>query len=171
MAADASPRMTRVDVISDTHGNLSKELLAQLAGADVIVHAGDITSRADYETLRGIAPTHLCLGNNDWGYDYGPEVKKVVRFYVDDLLFCVAHYHESIVGQEFDVGVCGHTHDPFVRRHRGGTYVMNPGSTTFPRGEMGPTMGRIIIVGGKVRTATIVPLDPDWATRERHGWF
>lgn len=34
----------RFDIISDTHGFLSPELLSELAGADVIVHAGDILS-------------------------------------------------------------------------------------------------------------------------------
>ena len=34
----------RIDIISDTHGNLSDELMAQLKGADAIVHAGDMLS-------------------------------------------------------------------------------------------------------------------------------
>jgi putative phosphoesterase len=152
----------RVDVLSDTHGHLSKEVLAQLVGTDLIVHAGDITSRADYETLRGIAPLHLCLGNNDWGYDYGPEVKKVVRFYVGDLLFCVAHYQELLAAEAYDVGVCGHTHQPFVRRRDNRSVLMNPGSTTYPRYAAGPTMGRVVIRDGAVESAEIVNLESDW---------
>ena len=66
---------TRYDIISDTHGYLSPELLEQLQGADVIVHAGDICSPSDYRTLSDIARVQMCLGNNDWAYDYGPMVK------------------------------------------------------------------------------------------------
>ena len=66
---------TRYDIISDTHGYLSPELLEQLQGADVIVHAGDICSPSDYRTLSDIARVQMCLGNNDWSYDYGPMVK------------------------------------------------------------------------------------------------
>jgi uncharacterized protein len=65
----------RVAVISDTHGYLSEELIHALRGADLIVHAGDICSASDFRTLSGMAPLKLCLGNNDWGYDYGPGVE------------------------------------------------------------------------------------------------
>ncbi len=46
--------LVRFDVISDTHGYLSSELLEALQGANYIVHAGDITSNADYQTLQKI---------------------------------------------------------------------------------------------------------------------
>ena len=69
----------RYDIISDTHGYLSKRLLDQLQGADTIVHAGDICSASDYRTLSQIAPVQLCLGNNDWSYDFGPEVSPFVE--------------------------------------------------------------------------------------------
>ena len=55
----------RYDIISDTHGFLEPDLLDQLQGTDVIVHAGDICSGADYRTLPKIAPVKMCLGNND----------------------------------------------------------------------------------------------------------
>ena len=47
----------RYDIISDTHGFLEPDLLDQLQGADVIVHAGDICSGADYRTP--VSYTHL----------------------------------------------------------------------------------------------------------------
>ena len=53
----------RIDIISDTHGLLSDGLLAQLEGADLIIHAGDITSDADYLHLRSLAPLRAVLGN------------------------------------------------------------------------------------------------------------
>ena len=68
----------RFDIVSDTHGFLSPALLSALEGADAIVHAGDICSPSDYRTLEDIAPLHLCLGNNDWAYDYGRQIKKTV---------------------------------------------------------------------------------------------
>ena len=42
----------RIDIISDTHGYLSPALLDELEGADLIIHAGDLTSEMDYEHLR-----------------------------------------------------------------------------------------------------------------------
>ena len=75
----------RYDIISDTHGYLSKRLLDELQGADTIVHAGDICSASDYRALGQIAPIQLCLGNNDWSYDFGPEVKRVKVFFSSGL--------------------------------------------------------------------------------------
>lgn len=62
----------RIDIISDTHGYLSPALLDELEGADLIIHAGDLTSEMDYEHLRTIAPVRAVLGNNDYYCDYGP---------------------------------------------------------------------------------------------------
>ncbi len=64
----------RIDIISDTHGYLSPALLDELKGADLIIHAGDLTSEMDYEHLRTIAPVRAVLGNNDYYRDYGPDV-------------------------------------------------------------------------------------------------
>ena len=38
--------LVRFDVISDTHGYLSSELLEALQGANYIVHAGDSSGKA-----------------------------------------------------------------------------------------------------------------------------
>ena len=60
----AEPEAKRIDIISDTHGHLSPALLEQLEGADLIIHAGDITSEMDWEHLCTIAPIRGVLGNN-----------------------------------------------------------------------------------------------------------
>ena len=52
----------RIDIISDTHGYLSPALLDKLKGADLIIHAGDLTSEMDYEHLCTIAPVRAVLG-------------------------------------------------------------------------------------------------------------
>ena len=164
----------RIDVVSDTHGYLSEELMAALPGSELIVHAGDLCSRGDYATLRAIAPVRLCLGNNDQYYDYGPDVKKLVRFSKWGLRFQVCHYRERLDLTTCDVAICGHTHLPFVERdERTGTLVMNPGSTTFPRTAQGPTIGRIMVDdAGEVASAVIVELEPERAKEgeKRHRW-
>ena len=70
----------RYDIISDTHGHLSPELLRALEGADFIVHAGDICSGSDWRTLCGLADeVHACLGNNDFANSH--EVKLRLGYY------------------------------------------------------------------------------------------
>lgn len=148
----------RFDIVSDTHAYLSPQLIAALQGADVIVHAGDICSSSDYRTLGRIARLQLCLGNNDWAYDYGPEVKPIKRFYASGLAWQVCHYRERLRLDSCAVAICGHTHRPLIERDpQTNTLVMNPGSPTYPRGGA-PSMGRIICEEGRVVEARIIEL-------------
>ena len=150
----------RFDIVSDTHGHLSDELLKELQGADLIVHAGDLCSSSDLRTLERFAPVQMCLGNNDWGNDYGPSIQRLTRFYAEGLRWQICHYRERLDLVTCDVAICGHTHRPFFERDsRTGTYIMNPGSPTFPRTGDGPTMGRIHAKGGKVLMAEIIRLN------------
>ena len=149
----------RFDIVSDTHGHLSEELIAALQGADYIVHAGDICSDANFRRLQRIAPVHACLGNNDWGGEYGPDVKRMTKFFAGGLRWQVCHYRERLDLLTCDVAICGHTHRPFFERDsRTRTLVMNPGSPTFPRTAKGPTIGRIIAENGHVREVRIIEL-------------
>lgn len=148
----------RFDVISDTHGFLSQELLDQLQGADMIVHAGDICSPSDYRTLLDIAPVKLCLGNNDWAYDYGPMVKERLVFMGGGLRWQLTHYRRRLNLQMSDIAVFGHTHTPVLERDEWtGALVMNPGSPTYPRRSQA-SMGRIFVEDGQVVDASIITL-------------
>lgn len=147
----------RIDVVSDTHGYLSPELLAELEGADLIVHAGDITSEMDWEELRCIAPIKAVLGNNDWHYDYGAEVRRLNRFECEGLDFAVAHYREDLPVGTVDVAICGHTHRAKVERV-GRTTVVNPGSASYPRGGMGASIARLVVDDGCLRSVEIIEL-------------
>lgn len=150
----------RFDIVSDTHGYLSEELLRALQGADYIVHAGDICSDSDYRRLTRIAPVHACLGNNDWGSDYGSAVKRLTKFFAGGLRWQVCHYQERLDLLTCDIAICGHTHRPFFERDaRTRTLVMNPGSPTFPRTAKGPTIGRIVAENGHVSEVRIIQLD------------
>lgn len=57
--------MTRVGLISDTHGLLRPEAAAALQGSDFIVHGGDIGDAGILEVLAAIAPLTVVRGNND----------------------------------------------------------------------------------------------------------
>ena len=59
--------MTRIGIISDTHGLLRPEAIKHLAGTDHIIHAGDIGAPEVIEGLRKIAPTTAIRGNVDTG--------------------------------------------------------------------------------------------------------
>jgi putative phosphoesterase len=120
----------RVGLISDTHGLLRPEALAFLAGADHIVHGGDIGGPDILERLAAIAPLTVVRGNNDtapWArmipatarIDFGP----VALYAIHDLKELDIDPRAAGVR----VVVSGHSHRPACREHGGVLYV-NPGS-------------------------------------------
>ena len=58
--------MTRIGLISDTHGLLRPEALSFLIGCDAIIHGGDI-GEGILEQLAPLAPVTAVRGNNDNG--------------------------------------------------------------------------------------------------------
>lgn len=148
----------RIDIVSDTHGRLSARLVQELEGADLIVHAGDITSENDWAHLLAIAPIKAVLGNNDFYRDYGPEVARLNQFTYEGLRFAVAHYREDLPVGAVDVAICGHTHRSTIAEV-GDCLVINPGSPTFPRGRRGATMARMWVRAGEILSADIIDLE------------
>ncbi len=166
---------TRFDIVSDTHGHVSDELLVALRGADMIMHAGDCCSYADYQTLCNFAPVAMCLGNNDWGMDYGPQVERVTRVFKEGLRWQLCHYEERLDLMTCDIAICGHSHRPFVRWESspggaGRVLVVNPGSPTFPRTADGPTIARIMAEKGQVLSAEIIRLQRKERKRGGDDW-
>lgn len=171
-------RERRVDIISDTHGHLSPRLLQELQGADLIVHAGDIVSNADYDTLLTIAPVKACLGNNDYRDQFGAQVPLENRFYYEGVFFDIKHIkargikspasffdvmHSKTQDQDMDnvtaprIQVFGHTHRSEIIKTSDG-YEINPGSATWPRDGKDPSMARLWIRDGVIEAPQIVYL-------------
>src|ERR1700753_2931209 len=59
--------ITRVCILSDTHGLLRPEAVAFLQGCQRIIHAGDIGNAGILQTLADLAPLTAVRGNNDRG--------------------------------------------------------------------------------------------------------
>ena len=150
-----SPDAYRIDVISDTHGVLPAWVPRACRGADLIVHAGDICSDDILDRLEMQAPVIAVLGNNDWYRSYGPDVTDLVRFERMGITFKVAHVPYQLRPLDTRVAICGHTHVAKIE-DVGACTVVNPGSTSRPRGSGGPTMARIILREGSVESARII---------------
>ena len=151
--------MTRVGVISDTHGSLSEKAYAALADSDYIIHAGDIGNPGILRELETLAPVTAVLGNNDFD-EYGPRVQRYAYPMIDGVKFLVAHYPQDVdlrrpragalaPGDPIpDVCIHGHTHVPRLevgKKARPASFVLNPGSATWPRGGSERSIAKINI--------------------------
>ena len=174
--------MTRVGILSDTHGRLSLAALGCLVECDHIIHAGDIGNPDILTELQEYAPVTAVLGNNDWGQD--APTQAVVR--VGGVSVYFAHGHRE--GATFaspgrlpqhaaekgcTLALYGHTHVVYHERH-GAVEVLNPGSISLPRS--GPaSYARLTIADGAVQAVEILDAEGQPWTRERKtkrrwGW-
>ncbi len=142
----------RIGIISDTHGLLRPEAIKQLAGADHIIHAGDIGAPEVIEGLRRIAPTTAIRGNIDvgeWAKDY-PDSELVV---LGGRSLYVLHNLKEIkldpAASGFDVIISGHSHRPKIETKNGVLYV-NPGSAGPRRFKLPIAVGIIALSDGLI---------------------
>lgn len=150
---------TRVAVISDTHlprgaRRLPESCLEELRRADVILHAGDITSVGALEELRALGPLlHAVLGNVDEPAlaSQLPEERVVELDGVSIGMRHIAGSEESLLGRFPGCAavVFGHSHLPVVER-RGAVWLLNPGSPTERRRAPFHSMIVVRIGGGEL---------------------
>lgn len=130
--------MKKIVVMSDSHGyhQMIDEVYTREQNADFYVHCGD--SEAYKEMMQGWITVK---GNNDWMGDFNEQI----IFQAEDLTFLVCHGHrfgyferekhmiETLKKYKCQVLLSGHTHIPHFEQKEG-FYLINPGSTTLPRG-------------------------------------
>jgi uncharacterized protein len=150
-------------ILSDTHcasaGRIPSSCLERLAGADLILHAGDFTERAVLEELSAIGPQLAAVhGNVDT-----PELRRALpeARTVDAGGARIALVHDAGPARgrlerlrarfpDAAAAVFGHSHLPLHQR-RDDFQVFNPGSPTQRRRAPAHTMGLARVEGGHVR--------------------
>jgi uncharacterized protein len=152
--------MSRVAVISDTHGLLRPEAMAFLRGSDFIVHAGDIGTADVLEQLGTLGPVTAVRGNNDKG-SWAELCSETEVLQVEDVFIYVLHNLAELdldpVAAGFQVVVSGHSHQPSIEKRDGVLYV-NPGSPGPRRFKLPVAVAELQVVGSSVQ-ARIVELE------------
>ena len=137
--------MPLVGLISDTHGLLRPEALAALAGAELIVHAGDVGKPEILDALRAIAPVVAVRGNVDLGA-WAKTLPKTAVAQAGDALVYVLHDLDELdldpAAAGFAAVVSGHSHQPRSYRRAGVLYI-NPGSAGPRRFRLPVTVARL----------------------------
>ncbi len=112
--------MTRIGLLSDTHGFIDEKILEFFETCDEIWHAGDIGDMATINKLASVKPVKAVYGNID-GAEIRLNYKKHLRFKCEDLDVWITHiggypnHYEKEIKNEFSVNppklfICGHSH-------------------------------------------------------------
>jgi uncharacterized protein len=151
--------MMLVGLIADTHGLMRAEALRALAGADVILHAGDVGRDAVLTALRDVAPVRAVYGNVDVP---SADLAAAIDCELDGVRVHMSHGHELgsptpqrlVAKYPADVIVFGHTHRALIE-HVGNTLVINPGAAGPARFQLKPSVALLTLPD---RNARIIPL-------------
>jgi len=158
----------RVVVLADTHARrrwrgCPPQVAAQLAGADLILHAGDVCTANVLDDLATFAPVRVVLGNND-----GPDVAawgapESVLLELDGVQVAMIHDSGPKAGRHrrmrrrfpgADLVLFGHSHIP-LDEIGDGLRLFNPGSPTDRRRQPHGTIGVLEIGTGSLLRAEI----------------
>jgi uncharacterized protein len=162
-----------VIVLADTHAprrwrSCPPAVAAQLGGADLILHAGDVCTAATLDELAGYAPVRAVRGNND-----GPDVAAwgapdTAELDLAGLSVAMLHDAGPATGRPArmrrrfpaaDLVIFGHSHIPLDHTEHG-QRIFNPGSPTDRRRQPRGTIGVLQVGRGRLLSAEIVPVTP-----------
>lgn len=141
----------RLVVLSDTHipdfaRELPAALIPALRRAELILHAGDVTTSGVLDELSGYAPVHAAMGNRD-----GPDValwgaRDEGLIEVEGFRLALLHDAGPAAGRgrrmrrrfpDADLVVFGHSHIP-IDLAGDDIRLFNPGSATWKAGSPPP---------------------------------
>jgi uncharacterized protein len=147
--------MTRVGLVSDTHGHLRPGVFDALQGVDVILHAGDVGSHDIIVELESIAPVHAVLGNTDL-FALWPGAGEEHRLELEGCSIVLVHGHRlgsptperlRAAYPDADIIVYGHTHRQRVDE-LDGCLIVNPGAAGPPRFNLQPAVAVLTLQRG-----------------------
>ncbi len=140
--------VSKIGLISDTHGLLRAEALAALGGSDLIFHAGDIGNPGILEQLAAFAPVIAVRGNTDTG-DWVFKLPATAVVEAGSARIYVIHdlqqlsLDPALAG--FHIVITGHSHKP-GRTERNGVLYVNPGSAGPRRFRLPTTVARLNLI-------------------------
>jgi putative phosphoesterase len=148
----------KIGILSDTHEELSEQVIQVIRDCDIAIHAGDIGTRSVLETLKPKNDHVIAVaGNNDkpylWDFKDWNLVKSLPK--IQELLLSggtiiVEHGHEHDMYQpqhkdlraahpQARVIIYGHTHIQIIDEDDLNTTVINPGAAGYTRNKGGPS--------------------------------
>lgn len=161
--------MTKVLLLSDTHGHLDDGILKYARQADEIWHAGDIGTLGVSDTLKDIKPLRAVYGNID-DHNIQKEHPLDQRFRCEEVDVWITHIggyppkynprtRKEILTHTPKLFICGHSHILKVMWDKKlGLLHMNPGACGKHGFHQVRTMLRFVIHGADIKDLEIIEL-------------
>lgn len=153
----------QIALISDTHmpkgaRRLPDECVARLEAADLIIHAGDLTTMQVLRQLESYGPPVVAVHGNVDAPEVSAALPETTQVDADGATIAVIHDAGPSNGRlerlrarfpDADAVVFGHSHIPLHEQATDGFQIFNPGSPTERRRSPHHTMGIATIDDGK----------------------
>ena len=145
----------KLAILSDTHGLLRPQVLAQLQAADAILHGGDINKQSIVDQLRQYAPLYVVRGNND--KEWAEDLPHHLTVTLGGVTFYMVHNKKEVPADlsGVDAVVFGHSHR-YVQEEKDGLLWLNPGSCGPRRFHQEITMMMAEVAGGQIQVEKIL---------------
>lgn len=147
-----------IGVISDTHGLLRPEALEALAGAKLLIHAGDIGSPDILPALARLAPVEAVRGNVDTEAWARPIPETAVVEIQGRSLYVLHDLKQLDLDPRaagFAAVISGHSHVP-ANEVRNGVLHFNPGSAGPRRFRLPVSVGRLWVSSKGIKAEIVV---------------
>ena len=153
--------MTRVALISDTHGLIRPEILPHLQRAHRTLHAGDIDSPQTLAALQAVTSLTVIRGNVDKGV-WAARLPLTETVQIEGALIHMVHNLADLDSDSLPTGcsavVYGHSHQPKIER-RGSVWFINPGSCGPKRFRLPVTMAMLEVESNGELSAELIELN------------
>ena len=161
--------MTKIGLLSDTHGYLDPKVHKYFKDVDEIWHAGDIGQRTVIDQLADFKPLRVVFGNID-DHEMRAEFKETEIFTIDGVKVVLTHiggypnrYAPGISNlleiEQPDLFICGHSHILKVMFDKKLNLLhMNPGAAGFHGFHKVKTLLRFELNNGKIENLEAIEL-------------
>lgn len=161
--------MTKIGLLSDTHGYLDPKIFDYFKEVDEIWHAGDIGSMEVLDELKKFKPTRIIYGNID-DTTIRTETSEDLVFQVEGVKVAmthiagkpgkyVTHAKELIENARPNVFVCGHSHILLVKQDpKYGMLWLNPGACGIKGFHSIRTLLRFEVEGSKLQNMEVIEI-------------
>lgn len=161
--------LTRIGLLSDTHGYVDPKIFTHFAEVDEIWHGGDVGSLEVIDELKAFKPLRGVYGNID-GAEIRSELPEFQSFECEGVKVLITHIagkpgkyvsraHEKIQEVRPKLFICGHSHILLVKMDPNFDMLwMNPGACGYKGFHQVKTLLRFSLTEGRIQDLEVIEI-------------